>query len=383
MPTRARGLSAILLAIAVGWGAGNIGPVVTPLAHEFGVSFAAVGLLSGTVYFAAVTVATPLVVPLAARTGVVRAGAIGAVVMAVGHLLFAIGPAFAGLLVARVVVGLGCAIALIAGPVLARELGGMRLLGLFGGGITLGLAGALGLGSALQDAGVGWRVGFVITAGVCLTPLLVLPPPLAAPPTRPPDRTFVASAFRSGAVWRLLALFVAANGVPLIVGAWLVAYITRDVRLGTAVAGALGFVVFGLTTVVRPLGARLAGGGRAFAGLACGGSLAAAGGLVALAASRSLPPALLAVVLMGAGFALPYAAMVDAAERLYPERATSTLAVVQTGPNVIPIIVIPLVGSALAHGHGPLALVLLAVFVALAGAANLRAPVAAETRARR
>jgi hypothetical protein len=55
---RARGASAILLGLAVGWGAGNIGPVVGPLARGFHVSLAAVGLLSGTVYFAAVMVAT-------------------------------------------------------------------------------------------------------------------------------------------------------------------------------------------------------------------------------------------------------------------------------------------------------------------------------------
>jgi hypothetical protein len=41
-------------------------------------------------------------------------------------------------LVARILVGIGCAFALIAGPVLARELGGVRLLGFFGGSITLG-----------------------------------------------------------------------------------------------------------------------------------------------------------------------------------------------------------------------------------------------------
>ena len=51
--------------------------------------------------------------------------------MAIGHIVFAIGSAFAWLLVARVAVGVGCAVALIAGPVMARELGDMRLLGLF------------------------------------------------------------------------------------------------------------------------------------------------------------------------------------------------------------------------------------------------------------
>jgi predicted MFS family arabinose efflux permease len=351
--TRARGLSAILLGIAVGWGAGNIGPVVTQLAHSFHVSLAGVGLLSGTVYFAA---------------------AIGAATMTAGHAVFAASPDYAGLVLARILVGVGCAFSLIAGPVMARELGGVRLLGLFGGAISLGIAASLGLGSLLEDAGVNWRVGFVISAAVNAAPLLALPKRLQGAPAARPDRAFVMTALRSGALWRLLVLFVAVNGVPLIVGAWLVAYLTRDVSLRTAVAGGLAFVVFGLTTVVRPLGARFAGGGARFSLLTGGGSLVATAGLIVLAASKSVGVALVAVVLLGIGFALPYAVMVDAAQRLFPDRATSTLAVVQTGPNVVPMIVIPFVGSALDHGHAPLAFVLLAAFVGLAGIANLIPP---------
>src|SRR5215472_4942822 len=174
MPVHYRGrwLCLILLGVGVGWGAGNIGPVVGPLTEQFGVSLGAVGLLSGTVYFAAVLVATPLVVPLAARVGVVRAAAAAAVVMAAGHVVFALSPVFAGLLAARVVVGAGAGLALVAGPVLARELGGVRLLGLLGGAITLGIATALGLGSVLQDAGVDWRIGFAVSAAICASPLL-------------------------------------------------------------------------------------------------------------------------------------------------------------------------------------------------------------------
>ena len=131
-----------------------MGPVATSLTRSFGVSFTVVGLLSGTAYFAAAMVATPFVVPLAARVGVVRATAIAAAAMSAGHVLFAVSPAFGGLLAARIVVGAGSGFALVAGPVMARELGGVRLLGLFGGTITLGIAVALGLGSALEDAGI-------------------------------------------------------------------------------------------------------------------------------------------------------------------------------------------------------------------------------------
>src|SRR5262249_59721015 len=146
MPVHSRGLCAILLGLGVGWGAGNVGPVATSLAHSFGVSLAAVGLLSGTAYFVAVMVATPLVVPLAARVGVVRAAAIAAASMSAGHVVFAVSPAFAGLIAARIVVGAGAGLALVVGPVMARELGGVRLLGLFGGAVTLGIGPGAGLG---------------------------------------------------------------------------------------------------------------------------------------------------------------------------------------------------------------------------------------------
>jgi DHA1 family inner membrane transport protein len=374
MPVQDRGLCAILLGLGVGWGAGNVGPVATSLAHSFGVSLATVGLLSGTAYFAATAVATPLVVPLSSRVGVVHAAAIAAAVMAAGQLLFAVSPAFGGLVAARILVGVGAGLALVAAPVMARERGGVRLLGMLGGAITLGIAAALGLGSGLVDIGATWRAGFVISAAICASPLLVLPPSITMQPVPRPDRAFVMAALRAGKLWRLVALFVAANGVPLIVSAWLVAFLTQQANVRTAVAGSLAFVLFGLTTVVRPLGPRLIRGRRAFAVLAGGGLLLAAGGLAALGVSKSLAAASLAVVLMGAGFALPYAVMIDVAERFFPGRAAATLAIVQTGPNVVPIVVIPLVGSALGSRHGTSAFLILAAFVAAVAIANLRRP---------
>ena len=92
----------------------------------------------------------------------------------------------------------------------------------------------------------------------------------------------------------------------------------------TAVAGALAFLVFGLTALTRPLGARLAAAGRPFGLLAGGGTLVATAGLLVLAATTSLAVGLIAVVLMGVGFAMPYAVMVDAAQRLFPDRDAGT-----------------------------------------------------------
>ncbi len=216
-----------------------------------------------------------------------------------------------------------------------------------------------------------------MSTAVCVAPLIVLRGRVAGAPAARPDREFLAAAVRSGAVWRLLALFVAANGVPLIVSAWFVAYLT-DGGIRTAVAGALAFVVFGLPTVVRPVGARLAAAGWRFGPLAAGGLTLATAGLVLLGASSSLASAVVAALLMGVGFALPYAVMVDSAQRLFPARATATLALVQTGPNVVPMVVVPLIGIALAHHEATLAFALLGGFVALAGVLNLTAPHAAS-----
>jgi cyanate permease len=47
----------LLLALGAGWTGGNVGPVVDPVAREFDVSLAAVGLLM-TLFFAAIAVVT-------------------------------------------------------------------------------------------------------------------------------------------------------------------------------------------------------------------------------------------------------------------------------------------------------------------------------------
>lgn len=65
----------------------------------------------------------------------------------------------------------------------------------------------------------------------------MLPQGLRASPEAPPDRAFITAAVRSATMWRLLALFVAANGVPLIVSAWLVTFLTRDVGVRTGLGG--------------------------------------------------------------------------------------------------------------------------------------------------
>lgn len=61
--------------------------------------------------------------------------------------------------------------------------------------------------------------------------LFVPPASLQGAPSARPDRAFIRAALATAATWRLLAQFVAVNGVPLIVSAWLVACLTLGVGL--------------------------------------------------------------------------------------------------------------------------------------------------------
>src|SRR5918995_5237426 len=63
-------LATALLAAGTSWNAGNIGPVTSALSADFSVSLTAVGLLSGTVFFAGLLATTVVAPRLAKRTGV-------------------------------------------------------------------------------------------------------------------------------------------------------------------------------------------------------------------------------------------------------------------------------------------------------------------------
>src|SRR5262245_46042435 len=69
----------------------------------------------------------------------------------VGNLLVAARPVFGVALGARVLSGIGLGLAFLFGGVYARHEGGDRLVGLFGAGITLGMAFALAIGAVLVD----------------------------------------------------------------------------------------------------------------------------------------------------------------------------------------------------------------------------------------
>ncbi|MGH2992194.1 MAG: MFS transporter [Solirubrobacterales bacterium] len=371
-------LAVVLLAAGTSWNAGNIGPVTSTLSEDFSVSLTAVGLLSGTVFFAGLLATTVLAPALAARTGVAGATRLGCITCGAGNALFAASPWFAGLVAGRVLVGAGLGLALVLGPIFAREFGGVRLLGVFGAGVTLGMAAALGVGSVLEDAGVEWRVAFVLSAIVGVVALPFLPARMESGAPERRGGGLLGAMLRSAGLWRVALVYVGSFGVQLIVGAWLIHYLTEGDGMAVSLAGLLAFVMFGVSATARDLGGTLSARGVSPVILVGIAPLLATLGLVMISIDRSFEVALPAVVLMGIGFSTPYAVMMDEAQRLFPQRPLAPITVLQLGANAVPMIVIPIVGAALAEGSGEAALIALGAVCAIGGVANFRPAVRAR-----
>jgi hypothetical protein len=245
------------------------------------------------------------------------------------------------------------------------------LLGLYGGGITTGLAVSLFVGGELADSGVTWRVNFGISAAVALVSLPFL---LGRMPVIEHQRRVGMAGLKkllaSWSFYRADLLFVFVNAVPIIVGAWLIPYLDRHHGISAGFAGVLGFVLFGAQTVARPLSAKLGVGVTNRFLLSTIGPAVAAAGLLALSLDRTDALATVAIIVLGLGFGAPYAIAYQRIENQVEGNPELGLAVGFQGVNIAAVAVTPIVGIALEHGYGKQSFLLLAVFCVLVGVAN-------------
>ncbi len=361
-----------LIALSGAWCAGNVGPVVSELADEFDLSLAIVGALAGTLFFGANVIGLLFAAQLGERIGLVRGLRLACGLVFLGNLIFALTPVFAGLVIGRILPGLGFALTTTVGVVWARDVGGIRLLGVFGASIQLGIAFALLTGSLLADAGVDWRVGFMISAALGAAAFATIPPDATSTPL--PERRstgFLRLAFRHARVYRLSLLFLSIYGVPMILGAWLIEYLSGDGDVSKTLAGLASFLLFGLSAAARDYGARLAGSGLGHTVL-CGTLGLAAVGLAAIAIDPVVAVAFAGAILLATGFGIPYATALTEAQDLYPEEPAEPLALMTLVALLLPIAIIPVVGHAISRDSGDVAFAILAGFLALAALANLR-----------
>src|SRR5262245_25101873 len=272
-----------LALVITGWNAGNVGPVVQQLSDEFDLTLGEVGLLSGTFFFAGSAVASLIGASLARRIRVMAGIWACCVLSVVGNLIFAAGDSVAVLSVGRVFAGLGFGLAAVFVPAYARAVGGVRMVGLFGAGLTLGVAAALFLGSVLEGADVSWRVAFLITAALGAIALPILPNErIEIPRTASEGEGLVWECLTNQAWWRVQLLGLTTLTVPLVVGAWLVHFLITGYGMSAGAAGALAFALFAISAVMREIAGRMTASGDSPSMLVIVGLALGAGGLFLL-----------------------------------------------------------------------------------------------------
>jgi nitrate/nitrite transporter NarK len=268
-------------------------------------------------------------------------------VVAVGNFGIAGSTAYWQLLCWKAFTGLGTGTCFVAGARYIHEtMAGPRLgfaQGLFGGSILLG-SGFVILALPRVNAAVGWRGAFVTTASVATAAwLLWLVAPRAAIQSKLTAGSFREILF-ARQLWLLGLMQMASFGLAIVVGAWIIAVLVQKLGLPAAKAGAIGSLVLLLGIFMRPLGGMLIRPLGVRRLLAASLLLNSAGCLVLASGWNALPLAIIAVVLLGTGCGLPYAALFTRAAALFPGRAGAAMGLVNTLGIVMILAGAPLAG---------------------------------------
>jgi MFS family permease len=363
----------VVAGLAVGgcltWNVTNVGAVADPLAAHYGVSLAAVGLLTTALF------ATHFLAQLPAGRAADRFGSRSVALVAVAAALAGNGllvlddVGFPLALLARALVGIGSGAGFVAGLDLVRAGGGGPVLqGVYGGATMAGGGLALMVVPALADNG-GWRAPFwtaavlAVVAGTAAATARGLPRIEHSEPWITWDRELVP----------IGVLQAATFGLAIVAGNWAVPLLERRDVAPAAAGLASGLILFaGIAT--RPVGGMLVTHARNRA--LVGASLVGVSGgaaLLALGVSYALSAAGAFVMGVAAGF--PFAALFAAAQRVRPTAPGAAIAFVNSFGVLTVLVGTPLAGLAFGlPGDGGLAFAAIAVLAAAALLALRRAP---------
>ena len=352
---------AIRLAAAclMGWAATtnytNHAAVIPLLMAELHFGPVQAGLLS-TAFFVTLAVACVPAGMLCDRLGPTGVGTAGLVAVFASNLALGYARDFPDLLLVKVVGGLGCGLAFVAGmryaALVVPPARVPRALGLYGGFVQLGGGTSLYL-IPLLASHVGWRRAFVISSALIALAtvgwLALAPrvrPALAAAP--------LTEAVRSAKVWTLGLVHTATFGLAVLIGIWVTTFLVHDFGLSLVSAGAAGSAILALGVLSRPLGGLVVDrgllGAHAVMRLTV---LSGALGLAALAwPGRPLLVAAAAIVALGVAFNAPYAAVMHTTGAVLPRAPGAAVGLV-SGVGVLGISIgAPAVGALFAATGG-------------------------------
>jgi len=268
--------------------------------------------------------------------------------VALGNFAIAFSGAYWQLFFWKIFTGVGTGTCFVAGARYIHEaIEGPRLnfaQGLYGGSILMG-SGFVILAVPRIDISTGWRASFIVSATVAAAACLLWIFASPAVSGRAPARGRFGELLVAPQLWVLGLMQMASFGLAIVVGAWIVALLGTAFQMPAARAGLVGSFVLLLGIVMRPLGGVLKQWVRTRPLLAISFLLNAGGCLALGSGAQSLPLAVLAVLLVGTGCGLPYAALFTRAAALFPGRAATAMGIV----NMLGIMMI-LVGAPL-MGH--------------------------------
>ena len=341
--TARRSPAAVVAGLAVGgcltWNVSNVGADADPLSEHYGVSLAAIGLLTTALFV------THLAVQLPAGRGADRFGSqrvalIAIAAAVVGNAVLLLDAGFELALLGRAVVGIGSGAAFVAGLDLVRAGGGgAALQGLYGGATMTGGGLALMIVPPLTDA-TSWRAPYWTAAALAV---------LAAAPTLlasglPRIGHAGAWVLRDRELLPIGALQAATFGLAVVAGNWAVPLLERQGASSTAAGLAGGLILF-VGIVTRPAGGLLAGRvrgrllvGAALIGASFGALLLALGGPFAVSTIGSL--------VLGLAAGLPFAVIFAAAQRTRPDAPGAAIALVNACAVLTILVGTPLAGLA-------------------------------------
>jgi MFS family permease len=355
--------SGVVAGLAVGgcltWNVSNVGADADPLSSAYGVSLAAIGLLTTALFV------THLLVQLPSGRASDRYGSRGVALAAIGAVLLGNGillvdDVYALAVLGRLVVGLGSGAAFVSGLDLVRAGGGgPKLQGLYGGATMTGGGLALMIVPPLTDA-TSWRAPYWTAA---LLALLAAVPTLFA--TRMP-RVGHARAWvlRDPHLLPLGIVQAATFGLAVIAGNWAVPLLERRGASPAAAGVAAGLILFaGILT--RPLGGVLAAHrprrrvvALSLVGVAAGAALLTFGVAYALDVAGS--------VVLGLAAGVPFAVLFAAAQRLRPDAPAAAIALVNACGVLTILVGTPLAGLAFGlPGDGAIAFAAVAALAVL------------------
>ena len=366
-------ITSVVAGLAVGgcltWNVSNVGAVADPLADAYGVSLAAVGLLTTALFL------THLLIQLPAGRAADRIGsqsvALGAIGFAVaGNALLLLDDAYGLALVGRLIVGVGSGAGFVAGLDLVRAGGGgPPLQGLYGGATMAGGGLALMIVPPLTDA-TSWRAPYWTAGGLALAAALPTVGAVGLPRVGHAGEWVL----RDRHLLPLGVLQAASFGLAVVAGNWAVPLLERR-GVSSAAAGLAGGLILFAGILTRPAGGVLAGKGPrkrlvalSLVGSALGALLLSVDGGFALAFTGSL--------VLGLAAGLPFAALFAAAQRMRPDAPGAAIALVNACAVLTILVGTPIAGLAFdLPGDGALAFAGIAGLAALSLVALRRARV--------